>query len=217
MIRRPPRSTLFPYTTLFRSGGGTNNANFSTPIETATSGGTPRMQMYLWPGTQFGMPNQVVAEGVGSFDANWSRFGPAPLTTGVTGTFVYAGTGCTASLYPPNLPQTPWIAVVDGGTTACTYLVRAEVAESLGARAVVVAHNASGTPPVLTATFTTPPVGIPAVAISQADGNTLKTAIAAGPTAGTVRKHPDHPGIRDGDFENGIIIHEYTHGVSNRL
>src|SRR5688572_32381904 len=52
MIRRPPRSTLFPYTTLFRSGGGTNNANFATPIETPTSGGTPRMQMYLWPGTQ---------------------------------------------------------------------------------------------------------------------------------------------------------------------
>src|SRR3712207_7271855 len=24
MIRRPPRSTLFPYTTLFRSGGGAN-------------------------------------------------------------------------------------------------------------------------------------------------------------------------------------------------
>src|SRR3712207_6940867 len=24
MIRRPPRSTLFPYTTLFRSGGATN-------------------------------------------------------------------------------------------------------------------------------------------------------------------------------------------------
>src|SRR5256885_7470466 len=26
MIRRPPRSTLFPYTTLFRSGGGGNLA-----------------------------------------------------------------------------------------------------------------------------------------------------------------------------------------------
>src|SRR3712207_8844339 len=26
MIRRPPRSTLFPYTTLFRSGGGTTFA-----------------------------------------------------------------------------------------------------------------------------------------------------------------------------------------------
>src|SRR5689334_23787679 len=26
MIRRPPRSTLFPYTTLFRSGGGLSTA-----------------------------------------------------------------------------------------------------------------------------------------------------------------------------------------------
>src|SRR3712207_7429311 len=27
MIRRPPRSTLFPYTTLFRSGGRSRNAS----------------------------------------------------------------------------------------------------------------------------------------------------------------------------------------------
>src|SRR2546426_6032786 len=34
MIRRPPRSTLFPYTTLFRSTGAANGANaeiFSPP------------------------------------------------------------------------------------------------------------------------------------------------------------------------------------------
>src|SRR3712207_8383207 len=31
MIRRPPRSTLFPYTTLFRSGGG-RNAQISVSI-----------------------------------------------------------------------------------------------------------------------------------------------------------------------------------------
>src|SRR3712207_8821573 len=29
MIRRPPRSTLFPYTTLFRSSEGANTAQFS--------------------------------------------------------------------------------------------------------------------------------------------------------------------------------------------
>src|SRR5258708_20767912 len=29
MIRRPPRSTLFPYTTLFRSGSSTTRASFS--------------------------------------------------------------------------------------------------------------------------------------------------------------------------------------------
>src|SRR5437868_11379202 len=28
MIRRPPRSTLFPYTTLFRSGGSADTARF---------------------------------------------------------------------------------------------------------------------------------------------------------------------------------------------
>ena len=32
-----------------------------------------------------------------------------------------------------------------------------------------------------------------------------------------MRKHPNHPGIRDGDLENGIIFHEYGHGLSNRL
>src|SRR5438552_9071654 len=29
-IRRPPRSTLFPYTTLFRSGSGSNRGNSTT-------------------------------------------------------------------------------------------------------------------------------------------------------------------------------------------
>src|SRR3712207_7031960 len=31
MIRRPPRSTLFPYTTLFRSGGGGGRADGQRP------------------------------------------------------------------------------------------------------------------------------------------------------------------------------------------
>src|SRR2546426_4341241 len=33
MIRRPPRSTLFPYTTLFRSGLGAPAGNAATRIE----------------------------------------------------------------------------------------------------------------------------------------------------------------------------------------
>jgi hypothetical protein len=37
------------------------------------------------------------------------------------------------------------------------------------------------------------------------------------PSSATVAKHPDRPGIRDGDLEVGIIIHEFGHGVSNRL
>src|SRR5436309_12412138 len=37
MIRRPPRSTLFPYTTLFRSGEGGENA-FAQPSHPVQSG-----------------------------------------------------------------------------------------------------------------------------------------------------------------------------------
>ncbi|MEV6817092.1 M36 family metallopeptidase, partial [Micromonospora sp. NPDC051296] len=196
-------------------GGGTNNANFSTP---AADGGTPRMQMYLWPGNQLGAQNQVVLDGVGSFDATWSRYSPAPTVAGLPGhQFVYAGNGCATSAYPSTLPSGGWIAVVDGVTTACTYLLRTQVAESLGAKAVVVAHNIAGNAPLLTGAMTTAPVTIPAVAVTQDDGNAIKAAIAAGDVTGSVRKHPSHPGIRDGDLDAGIVMHEYGHGISLRL
>src|SRR5256885_10472472 len=44
MIRRPPRSTLFPYTTLFRSVGGTVSpppAIMNAEIISSTTNGTP--------------------------------------------------------------------------------------------------------------------------------------------------------------------------------
>src|SRR2546430_9302326 len=34
MIRRPPRSTLFPYTTLFRSSSGANSTTARSPVTT---------------------------------------------------------------------------------------------------------------------------------------------------------------------------------------
>jgi hypothetical protein len=198
-------------------GNGTNNAMFGTPTQ---DGGTPRMQMYLWPGNQFGSQNQVTVDGVGSFGASWSRITPAPTVAGLPGSaLVYAGTGCTNALYPTPLPTGNWIAVVDGGTAAaqCPYLTRIQVAQGLGAKAVVIAHNAGGGAPVLTGAMTTAPVTIPAAAVTQADGTAIKTAIAAGPKTGNLAKHPSHPGIRDGDLENGIIAHEYAHGLSSRL
>src|SRR2546427_8532654 len=43
MIRRPPRSTLFPYTTLFRSGAGENRlaVDHAGPAELHHAGGHP--------------------------------------------------------------------------------------------------------------------------------------------------------------------------------
>src|SRR5258705_5425975 len=53
MIRRPPRSTLFPYTTLFRSGSGTGDLNAGHVVtltvnlsEAVTvAGGTPTLSL----------------------------------------------------------------------------------------------------------------------------------------------------------------------------
>src|SRR2546426_9873342 len=44
MIRRPPRSTLFPYTTLFRSTSELHNA----PQQTTLAGVTLQLETYLW-------------------------------------------------------------------------------------------------------------------------------------------------------------------------
>jgi extracellular elastinolytic metalloproteinase len=71
-------------------GSGTNNANFSTP---AADSGTPRMQMFLWPGNQFGRQNQLVVNGVGEFGATWARFGPPATNAGTSGPIVLVNDG----------------------------------------------------------------------------------------------------------------------------
>ena len=82
----------------------------------------------------------------------------------------------------------------------------------------MVAHNATGAAPAINGSLAaTPAITIPSVAVTQADGTALKAAIAAGPKTGGIKKNPAHTGIRDGDLENGIIIHEYGHGISSRL
>jgi extracellular elastinolytic metalloproteinase len=175
-------------------GGGTNNANFSTP---AADSGTPRMQMFL-------------------FGSSWARFSPPPTVAGVSGQLVDAGNGCNAAAYA-GAPAGDWIAIVTGNNTGCQNVEKARQASAAGAQALVVAHTATGAAPILSGSLTTAPPTIPVASITLADGNAIRAAILAGQTTGTVRKHPDHPGIRDGDLENGIIIHEYGHGVSNRL
>jgi hypothetical protein len=69
------------------------------------------------------------------------------------------------------------IALVDRGT--CGFTVKARNAQDAGAVAVIVADNVVSTPP-LALGGVDPLVTIPAVRISLADGNRLKTALAGG-------------------------------------
>lgn len=201
-----------------QDGSGTNNANFSTPTEPTPGTGVPRMQMFLWPGstTTFGLQNEVVVNGVGEFGAGWARYGPPATNAGASGQIVLVSDGsalptqgCGALVgFPAGA-----IALVDRGT--CTFQQKTQNAQAAGASAVILADNTtSTTPPVLSGSFVNAPETIPTVSVTQADGAAIKAAL---PASGTVRKDPARPGIRDGDFENGIIIHEFGHGLSNRL
>jgi len=85
-------------------GNGTNNANFNPPVN---DGGTPRMQMYLWPGAQFGSPNSVTV-GTTTYNASYARYSPAPTpaTTDVVQSMTDVGL-TTCLLMPSSFGSSP--------------------------------------------------------------------------------------------------------------
>ena len=81
-----------------------------------------------------------------------------------------------------------------------------------GATAAIAASNIPGNP--LTMGGSDPTITIPSVMVSQVSGVTIKAGL---PATGTIALDPARSANRDGDFDNGIIAHEYGHGISNRL
>src|SRR5260370_142940 len=78
MIRRPPRSTLFPYTTLFRSDRGPGNATYETP-KGATIGS---VGTYHWVAYYSGDHNNSAAKsGCEAEPVEVTPAGPAVKTT----------------------------------------------------------------------------------------------------------------------------------------
>ncbi len=195
-------------------GSGENNANFSTP---AADGGRPRMQTFIERGT--GLPNAVTLSSgpaAGTYLAMYARFSPAPTTAGTPGTLVLVDDGegnPNDGCQPYTLPEGS-IAVVDT-STACNNYQQTVNAEAAGAVAIVVVHTANN--PTLMSGSMNPPVSIPAIRVGLADGNVIKAAIAESPTPGLVHRNTQRPPMRVGEHDVATIIHEYGHGVSNRL
>ena len=190
-----------------QDGSGVNNANFGTPPD----GSRPRMQMYLFthPALQATLTVNAPTFLSGDYASGAGDFGRGSVTGAVARPGV--ATGCQASNFA-GFPAGR-IAVVDW-TFACSFSTQIRNAQSAGATGVIVASifvsvigiglDQDGTPNQPT---------IPAVVVSQNDGDLFKRSFAGlNVTVSVVQPLP-----RDGDLDNGVIAHEYTHGISNRL
>jgi subtilisin family serine protease len=122
-----------------------------------------------------------VSPGDQLFGYNAASGAPAPPTSGSlsmakTGTTASAADGCS----PADFASFPAGAAALIRLCTCSFYVKASNAQSAGAAAVVLYNNAAG---ALNPTVAgTPPITIPVVAITAAQGAALDGLIAGGPT-----------------------------------
>ncbi len=202
-----------------QDGSGSNNANFSTPPDSEN----PRMQMYVW---EVAIGNLININSPTSLKGKYlsavASFGPYPKMPGFSGDLVLAldaSINPTLCCYSITNDLTNKIALIDRGS--CVFVDKVYNAQLAGARAVIIINNINGRPFSMATggngkeKFIT----IPSVMITKEFGDTLKQALLNNQSINItlVDSIKDKPSFTDSDFDNGVIIHEYTHGLSNRL
>jgi extracellular elastinolytic metalloproteinase len=196
-----------------QDAGGINNANFAT----LEDGVSPRMQMYLWNydtnAVKVNSPSALAgykysAEGAVSNNNSLASLGP------ITGDVVLykdaSGNDSACNAAANKTALAGKIALVYRG--GCNFVAKIKNAQAAGAIAVIVVNSQPGGQ-VLTMSGSDNTITIPAVMITYEDGNAIKASLAANNTVNVTLKSR----LNDGDLDDGIISHEYTHGISNRL
>ena len=200
-----------------QDGGGTNNANFATPPD----GSNPTMQMYLWAANG-GAANLLTVNSpsniAGVYAATEAVFGPGVPATPLTADLVLIDDGvapdddgCETAVNGAALSGK--FAVIYRGS--CTFVSKIENAQNFGAVGVIIINNVSGQP--ITMGGTSSIITIPSIMVSQSDGAIITGQMASGTVNATLGAVGSGSFDKDGDFDNGIVIHEFGHGVSNRL
>ena len=183
-----------------QDGSGTNNANFLTPAD----GARPRMQMFVW---NQGPSSVTVNSPPPATVYQPGNAGFGPLTFNLSGDLELAsplnGCGPLAGFTPGK------IALIDRGD--CTFVLKALNAQNSGAVAVIICNNVPGDPISMGGAG---PVTIPSLMLSLNDCNTIKSKMGSNTVNVTMARTLIQ---YDSDFDNGIIAHEYAHGISNRF
>ncbi len=192
-----------------------NNATFGTPGD----GASGVMSMFQWkPPVDAIVTVNTPASIAGDYEASSSNFGPqldatGPLTDDVELADDGGGPGTASDGCEALIGFTAGnIALIDRGT--CDFSLKVFNAQSVGATGVIIGNDRPG---ILHpgAGANAAQVTIPSVLVTQAGSDTLKTGLTG--LNATMALDPAAPPRRDSDFDNGIIAHEYGHGISNRL
>jgi extracellular elastinolytic metalloproteinase len=193
----------------------TNNANFS-PTPDGTSA---RMQMFVWTrqgekSLKITAPSNVTGE----YETGAATFGPKISTTAITGAVAVVNDGTsTSTLGCKALTNTNLIgkiALIDRGT--CLFTDKVFNAQQKGAIACIICNFEEKT--IGMGGSTTNTITIPTVMLKKSDCDKLRTLTESGLRASIgLPANTTGPTLIDGDFDNGIIAHEYGHGISSRL
>lgn len=202
--------------------GEMNNARFGTPPD----GQNPYMIMFMWDNNQ-GDDHLFSVNTAGDYQGNYSgilaAFGGGLPTPPITENLVViqddnSGGGTDANDGCENITNGAQlngkIVMIRRGN--CDFDIKVKKAQDNGAKAVVMVNNVAGAPITMGGDDTT--IVIPSVMIRDTDGNPIIAALLDGTTLnGSVPKEGHWDGYKDGTLDNGIMAHEYGHGISNRL
>lgn len=195
------------------------NANFTTPSD----GGRGRMQMYVWGrgGGRF-LQITVPAAAATSLEVGIAEFGAqvedlsAPITGQAAiaddGSFSNATLGCNPFVNADEMNGK--IAIIDRGT--CFFSEKATNARDAGAIAAIICNYEEGLVNMSAGTVFQDDE-FPIIMLRKSDCQLVRTLINDGLELKIESPPAVGPDFLDGDFDNGIVAHEYGHGISTRL
>ncbi|PWA10236.1 T9SS-dependent M36 family metallopeptidase [Flavobacterium laiguense] len=197
-----------------------NNANFSS----GNDGRNARMQMFLWNYSPPIKPLIVTSPSsiAGSYVVKQNGFNPGRVDLPVAPSFLQsdlvlyvnatnpADEGCFSPANGAAL-NGKMVILRRGG---CNFSVKVKFAQDAGAIAVIVVNNKAGE---ITMSGADATITIPAISVSQEVGESLIAQMQTQAVNVKLQLESNPFVNSDGDFDNGIIAHEYGHGISTRL
>ncbi|WP_034726896.1 T9SS-dependent M36 family metallopeptidase [Chryseobacterium sp. JM1] len=207
-------------------GSGLNNANFSSGYETTINGqvylAAPRMQMYIYDRTQ------TAADPISRYQYNTPATAvsrPKVMTGSASfGKLLFDGqtvTGDLAVSVPADACTQPVLGSLTGKiavitSTSCEYGLKVLNAQKAGAVGAIVYRPSTDTPIAMGGGTSGGQVTIPSINIGKTEGLYMVTELGNGNTINATLGN-DFNGFKHSSLDNGIIAHEYGHGISNRL